>query len=269
MSAGLPQLNISVEVLKKLALSPLFDSERVNLLCGPAMLCDAARAAGVDGAKINMIGGHGLGNQGHHVRHLVWAFSAKLDPTERADVLGDPSEREVVYGYPPGAYSIADEYRVALGGKTPPERYILLISREHMQARTLPAETRIAFMDMLVKTLAKDEYGTQLRVFTDPNGLTNDSALFFGARAVVGMHGGALSNIVFCKRGTPIIEALPAANPRLMFAGIAHSRNLSHHTFNSDHWRSADWYSNENINLDADRFHDFVVRVLSLAGVIR
>jgi len=269
MINGLPQLNASVELLKKLVLSPFFDRERVNLLCGPQTHCDAARAAGVD-ARVKLIGGHGVANQGHHVQHLVWVFPAKLDHTERADVTGLETQF-AAYGYPRGAYSIADEFRVALNSEASSERarYIILISRERVRSRKLPLETRNALMDKLANTLSKDEYGTQLRVFTSPNGMANDSALFYGAQAVIAVHGGALSNLVFCKRGTHVIEALPVVNPRLMFAGIAYSRGLVHYTFNSDQWRLADWYSDETINLDADRFHDFIVQTLSLADVIR
>eukprot|EP01050_Picozoa_sp_SAG11_P007689 SAG11_NODE_649_length_7940_cov_12.287973_5_plen_550_part_00 len=266
MINGLPQLNISVELLKKLALSPLFDHDSENLLCGSPANCDAARAAGVD-ARVKLIGGHGMGNQGHHVRHLVWAFSARLDQSERAHV-ATIEKQFAAYGYPPGAYRIADEYRTSLGGEARSERYILLISREHQRSRSLPAYTRDALIENLEATLLKDGYGTELRVFTDPNGLANDSALFYGAKAVIGLHGGACSNIVFCDQGTHVIEAQPTANPRLMFAGIAYSRGLVHHTFNSDHWPNAQWYSDETIDLDADRFHNFVVRTLSLADVI-
>eukprot|EP01051_Picozoa_sp_SAG22_P018735 SAG22_NODE_3244_length_1835_cov_1.137673_3_plen_262_part_00 len=231
----------------------------------------ASTQAGVD-ARVKLIGGHGVANQGHHVRHLAWVFSAKLDRTERAAAnIAGLETQFAAYGYPRGAYGIADEFRVALTRGAPAERarYIVLINRERVRSRKLPSGTRRAFMDRLADTLSKDEYGTQLRVFTSPNGLANDSALFYGAQAVIAVHGGALSNLVFCKRGTHVIEALPVVNPRLMFAGIAYSRGLVHYTFNSDHWRYADWYSRAAINLDADRFHGFVVQALSLAGVIR
>jgi len=269
----MPQLNISVKVLKHFEMSSEFRGSDVNILCGPPYLCEAAQAAGID-ARTNLIGGHGLGNQGHHLKHLVWAFAVKGSTLAAWDAFhketGGTESAQFVYGYLGSQYNLADAYRISLGSEVPPARYVLLISRERMRSRKLPAATRVALVDELTKTLAKDEFGTELRVFVDPDGLANDSALYYGARAVIGLHGGALSNTVFCKRGTPVVEVLPSYNPRLMFAAIASAKGLKHYTFNPDHWtHPGSYYSDKPIEVDARELHDFVARVLSIEGVIR
>ena len=44
------------------------------------------------------------------------------------------------------------------------------------------------------------------KIFTRPAGLGNDAALFNRARMVVAVHGGALSNTVFCRPGTIVVR---------------------------------------------------------------
>ena len=213
-----------------------------------------------------------MGNQGHHLKHLVWAFATKESTLAAWDAYhketGATESKDFVFGYLGSQYGIADEYRISLGSEVPPSRYVLLISRERMRSRKLPAAIRDALVDELTKTLAKDELGTKLRVFVDPGGLANDSALYYGARAVIGLHGGALSNTVFCKRGTPVVEVLPSRDPRLMFAAIAFAKQLKHYTFNPPHMYD-NYYSDLPVNVDARELHDFVARVLSIEGVIK
>jgi hypothetical protein len=54
---------------------------------------------------------------------------------------------------------------------------------------------------------------------------------FYGAAAVVGLHGGAFSNIVFCQHKALIVELNNNVKGRDCFSGISVSRGLRYHRF--------------------------------------
>ena len=54
-------------------------------------------------------------------------------------------------------------------------------------------------------------------------------SLFAGADIVVGPHGAGLANLVFCKKGTRVIELQPARDRRKMFQNISRVRELDYH----------------------------------------
>jgi capsular polysaccharide biosynthesis protein len=78
-----------------------------------------------------------------------------------------------------------------------------------------------------VLALLRARYGDDLAVFVGADhDLASSAALFSRARSVVGPHGGALVNTVFCAPGTTLVEFLPARDPAQFYyytaSGLGH-----------------------------------------------
>ena len=71
----------------------------------------------------------------------------------------------------------------------------------------------------------------QATAIDDQTTQTKTVSQFFAADAVVGLHGGAFSNIVFCNSKAVIVEINNNVNGRMCFSGIAVSRGLDYHRF--------------------------------------
>jgi len=68
-----------------------------------------------------------------------------------------------------------------------------------------------------------------------------DSArIFADAEVVVGPHGGALANVVFCRESAAVVEIMPERHARLYFAGVAYARRLRFYAFQADRFLSYD-----------------------------
>ena len=59
--------------------------------------------------------------------------------------------------------------------------------------------------------------------------LADQVALFHRAECVVGPHGAGLTNLLFCRSGTPVIEIGTPYRPWACFYEIAHHRGLDYH----------------------------------------
>jgi len=59
--------------------------------------------------------------------------------------------------------------------------------------------------------------------------LAEQVALFHRAECVVGPHGAGLTNLLFCRSGTPVIEIGTPYRPWACFYEIAHHRGLDYH----------------------------------------
>jgi len=76
-----------------------------------------------------------------------------------------------------------------------------------------------------------------LTVFEPYNDWTKDKEIMKRARVVLGPHGGAWSNIIFCKENTDVIEFLPLVtlkeqglNERPCYYGLSNALNLKYWT---------------------------------------
>ena len=55
--------------------------------------------------------------------------------------------------------------------------------------------------------------------------------LFNNAKVIVGAHGAAFTNLVFCKRKTKIIEIIPKSHPNTVSKKISKVKNLNYFRF--------------------------------------
>ena len=118
-----------------------------------------------------------------------------------------------------GAESGGIETGVATGAET--EQYVLFVSREE-NSRKMNQEARVEFIRRLETTLAQHRpRPIALKIFRHSRGQHADRALFHGALAVIGVHGGALCNTIFSNSRAVVIEILPAKGPRVLFASVA------------------------------------------------
>lgn len=107
-------------------------------------------------------------------------------------------------------------------------------------------------------------------------GMSFVSHLMHGASAVVGLHGGAFSNIVWCRPGTHVVEVAYApvkvcGEVRYCFAAIAHSRGLRYHMLSPEksiRYPIKEWYETEHeyrktVQLNATRLSAYLKRILT------
>ncbi|KAK3246163.1 hypothetical protein CYMTET_44305 [Cymbomonas tetramitiformis] len=107
-------------------------------------------------------------------------------------------------------------------------------------------------------------------------GMSYVANLMHGAFAVLGLHGGAFSNIVWCRPGTHVIEIAYAPKSvktcdevRYCFAAIAYSRGLRYHMLSPGkivEYPVKDWYETRHqprmhVELDATRLASYLTSV--------
>eukprot|EP00759_Apiculatamorpha_spiralis_P044340 PhF_6_TR41331/c1_g1_i2/m.62665 len=81
---------------------------------------------------------------------------------------------------------------------------IIVLRRGHVVMRNFPQES-----DILRYLERRSESGSRFRVVTfdgSQNSLVEARTLFGKASAIVGLHGGGLSNIIFCPKGVKVLE---------------------------------------------------------------
>ena len=58
--------------------------------------------------------------------------------------------------------------------------------------------------------------------------------LFYNAKQIVGAHGAAFANLVFCKKDTKIVEIKPTNRPNLVSKTISKTQNLNFNLIETD-----------------------------------
>eukprot|EP01047_Picozoa_sp_COSAG01_P012956 COSAG01_NODE_596_length_15055_cov_17.624967_14_plen_595_part_00 len=246
--------------------------EPLQILCGPSILCSGAAARfksmpTTTELSPHLLKGFGIGDRvGHHVEHLVVPYAYNNAHSIKQ------------WSYPAGWYDIADEVLLSKPDFLHTSKqtwaqdgdrncYVLFVSREG-HTRSLGGAIRNKIKSALQRFLTPPSgcNRMELKIFHRPQDPMRDALIFRGAKAVLGVHGGALSNVVYCQPGTVVIEVLPKLNPRLFFAAVAYSRNLTHYTYNPSHWVSASYYTNDIVAVNSSRFIAFTIGVLRAHG---
>eukprot|EP00042_Codosiga_hollandica_P036341 m.276968 g.276968 ORF g.276968 m.276968 type:complete len:249 (+) comp54863_c0_seq13:1075-1821(+) len=107
------------------------------------------------------------------------------------------------------------------------DNLVLYLSRSHGQTRCVSDEgTLVSGLDGAVR-------GVQGRLVV-LHGINSTSVqhrlLFASARVLLGPHGGAFGNMIYCSAGTHVLEFMPLLldRPRPCFFGLAHGLGLTH-----------------------------------------
>ena len=79
----------------------------------------------------------------------------------------------------------------------------------------------------------------------------NQVYLFNNAKEIIGAHGAAFANLVFCKEGTKVIEIKPKSRPNLVSKTISDTQNLNFNLIETDNL-----IENKNKNKNGDIFLD-------------
>lgn len=113
-----------------------------------------------------------------------------------------------------------------------PRDQIVYLKRRQNFTRSVQNEETL--LNKIRKYLKKS---LTLTVFEPDNDWTKDKEIMKCARVVLGPHGGAWSNIMFCKENTDVIEFLPLAtlreqglNERPCYYGLSNALNLKYWT---------------------------------------
>jgi hypothetical protein len=134
--------------------------------------------------------------------------------------------------------------RIRKGDKSvlPDTNTVVYLSRQNgMKPRIMEGES--TFIELVRRTSSL--MGFRFVVFHDPapGGRAHDVRLFQSARVVLGIHGGALANIVWCQKNTHVVEINKDENsdrgedllvedkPRHMYAGMSYSLGLHYHVY--------------------------------------
>ena len=128
-------------------------------------------------------------------------------------------------------HSSLDKLRAKLSGPySQPQDRIVYLKRRQDCARSVQNEENL--LDRVRKRLRPS---LSLTVFEPDNDWTKDKEIMKRARVVLGPHGGAWSNIIFCKEDTDVIEFLPlvtlkarGSNERPCYYGLSSALNLNY-----------------------------------------
>lgn len=124
--------------------------------------------------------------------------------------------------------SIYDKFTSLFCNDTEENDIIIYISRSDTFIRNIVNE------DLLLEKVIKPLYGDKLRIFNkkfldeSENPFKSQVQLFNRAKMVIAGHGAALTNILFCKENTCIVEFKMKPNCNRCFEYVAKHRNLNH-----------------------------------------
>lgn len=108
------------------------------------------------------------------------------------------------------------------------KNYVIYISRSNSNIRNIKNE------EILIEKILKPLYGDDLIIFDHNylakchNKFRDQVELFNNARLVIAPHGAGLTNILFCRENTPIVEFLLKPNCNRCFEYIAKYRKLNY-----------------------------------------
>ena len=147
----------------------------------------------------------------------------KADNIVIADTLIVPSipNRELCYWPRDKTFSshvlkfLEKKFFVQNTGKNFPKK--IFISRQKAMRRNIVNENEI------IKALKKKGYA---QVFLEDYSVQEQASMFFQAKAIIGMHGSGLTNLVFCQPKTKVLEIDPADGHRGPFKGLAIQKDL-------------------------------------------
>jgi hypothetical protein len=107
--------------------------------------------------------------------------------------------------------------------------------------------------------------GHQITLFRHTT-IEEDAKAFNEADVVVGLHGGAFSNIVYCRRQTIVIEMnIPEEPGRQCFGYMSHNLQLRYHRYGltqSDYLSKISNFYDTFIQVDVEKFTSFYVKVV-------
>lgn len=81
--------------------------------------------------------------------------------------------------------------------------------------------------------------------------------LFYNAKIVIGAHGAALANLIFCKKNTKVIEFFPKKHPNMVYKKISKIKNLKYNSLRSN-----------NISYNDESSGDILVNLKKLKKLI-
>jgi len=261
-----PILNQSLEIWEELSRPP-----EVNIFCAPPH-CDLLRRSD---RRLGIVEEDRFPGQhlGFHFQHAVVPFYTS--------VVGS---RTGTYIYPPTSYNVA--YAEELVVPSPPSSrpYVILCSRQLQRHNRLPQEKFDDLQRRLNATLASAGSSLELRIFAKPSGNTEyancvedtnlevDAALFRGASAVIGWHGGCFVNLIHCKAGTVVVEGhYVNATGRLQHTSMSYANNHKYFVYTPTNAPIPQWSYIDDRGLtwfDVSEFLSYVVSVLRAAGLI-
>jgi hypothetical protein len=163
------------------------------------------------------------------VTHLPCTFFCKT--SYFSFVEWEPQQPYTWDCYPVGSFFLADLFiESVFSGQH--EETILYLSRGNHGSRYIINEG-----ELLEAFAQEPSIGTRLKIFEFRKNISSSEQekMFNSAAIVVGMHGGAFSNIIFCRQSAVILE-INQANGRDCFAAICLSRGLKYERFVPQGW---------------------------------
>ena len=134
----------------------------------------------------------------------------------------------------------------------------IYISRDKARARNVVNESE------LINLLENHGFRT---VYLEDLSFLEQVSLFSSARFIVSPHGAGLTNLIFCRPRTKVLELFSPRYVSLVFWFISNHINLEYHYFIGGHRRRTEeleeWKRDDNIYVDLNEFSD-VVKILDL-----
>ena len=158
--------------------------------------------------------------------YMLWLFGLQnrvVTGSVRARVLYSPEAVPCGYINIPGTQALYLKYREMLSKKSEvqPQKSILVIRRTSKERRYLVQQKQV---EQVLENLA-NQYGLVFEIYSTESipTMKDTMKLFDRAALVFGIHGAGLSNIMFCRQGTFVIEVLSAPpRTKMCFQRLAH-----------------------------------------------
>merc|ERR1711924_452660 len=78
--------------------------------------------------------------------------------------------------------------------------------------------------------LLQKHFGTAVQTWgAEKSTLAHTLATFRQASVVVGVHGGAFSNLLFCGEGTRVLELMPKDHPKMLYYHLSTALEFEYH----------------------------------------
>jgi len=186
----------------------------ITLICRPFVCQHISNALNISFATIPPV----EKNSENWIEHLVFSISP----------FGEKPRDDSWDSYPCGTLSpfFLQYNRIPFVPSSPLR--ILVLSRSNR----ISTNRQLNNEDELIDRLRSLSPHIQVDTFIHSDPISEDIKAFQSANVIIGLHGGAFSNLVYCRRGTVVIEMnVPDEGGRQCFAYVAYNLGLRYHRY--------------------------------------
>ena len=197
------------------------------------------------------------------IEHLVFAIPP----------FGEENNTDSWEGYPCGTLvPFFGKYNRVPFAPSSPLR-LLLVSRDNGVVNHRPLVNEAQLIERLTDRFPSPHFSLETFVHNDAHP-EKDAIAFQSADVILGLHGGALTNMVYSRRGTIVVEmSVPEEGGRQCFAYVSYNLGMRYHRYGMDagayvRYTPKERFFSSPVIVNAVQFVNFLEDVLKEEGLM-